>query len=214
MRLTGTVALVLGCLLTAAAIAVPLLRPLVCVGALSAACGLILLVTTDRVRAAPAVAANGKVRELFEEVANDPLFHLVAGLSAQPGPENAPSERDTFLQDLSTASYRYSKMVQGGYAGRDAAGNLALALSRWHLRRAAAAHELFHLARDVLFRCRGGKAGKDLNATTGILREEALVWQQTLAYLPVPGAVEIVLPVVLVCLVSLHGGYLLIRFVC
>jgi hypothetical protein len=206
MRLTGIVALFLGCLLTAAAIAVPMLGPLLCVGALLAVYGLILIVTTDRIRAAPSANANGKVRDRFMEVAQDPDFLLVAGLG--------PSELVTFLQDLSTASYRYSRIIQGGYAGRDPAGTLVLALSWGHLRRAAAAHELFHLARDVKCRVTRGKDGKDLNSTTGILREERLVWQQTLALFPVRGAAEILIPVVLIFLVSLYGGYLLIWYVC
>ena len=204
MRLTGIVSSILGCLVTILGVVFPVLGPLVCVGVLAAVFGLILALAAGRIRAAPTEVADGPVKALFEGIATDPEFLLIAGLEAEEG--------DTLLRDLATAAYRFSPIIQGGYAGR-ARGRLILALSRRHLRRGAAAHELFHLARDVMFRRRGGRAGQGLDATSGILREELTVWLLTLSYLPFRGAAEIVLPIIPACL-GAYGAYLLSRFIC
>jgi hypothetical protein len=206
MRRTGIVIIFFGCSATIIGIVFAIFQPFVCVGALAIILGLILTLSTNWIRGIPTVAANGAVRSRFEQIANDPFFQHIARLRED--------ECQTLLDDLSTASIRYSKIVQGGYAGRDDQGMLVLALSRWHLRSAPAAHELFHLARDVIYRSRNGKAGKSLDATTGILQEEIFVWIQTLSYLPIYGAVEIGIPLALVVAVAPYGIYLLARFAC
>lgn len=181
MRSFGALLFVLGCLATGATFASELLVPLRCLTVVAMAFGLLLFTTANRFRAVPAHQADDRVSHLFAEVAADDEFRRIAGLTDE--------ELATLTADLSTAAYRYSTL-QGGFAGRDGT-QLVLALSPLHLRRACAAHELFHLARDVVHRSRGGQGGKSLGDETGVLREEAIVWQQTLAYRPVGAALEV-----------------------
>lgn len=100
------------------------------------------------------------------------------------------------MSSLDEASFRVSNILQGGYAGRvpiagaaDAAEELVLALSPLHRRRAAAAHELFHLARDL----RGVQSMSLGNEPPFFARlvEEAVVWRQGFQYAPLATSGEL-----------------------
>ena len=94
-------------------------------------------------RQAPTTPARAKVKALFQQVAGDPRFHRVARLSAE--------EVRMLQREVAAATFARSNIVQGGYAGRKSVaegGGVLLGLSPLHQRRRAA-HELFHLVRDV-----------------------------------------------------------------
>jgi hypothetical protein len=129
-------------------------------------------------RRPPTKPAGPEVKALFERVADDPWFHKVAGLS--------PAEVVVLKSRLASASICYSTILQGGYAGRPETRGLVLGLSRLHRHKAAAAHELFHLARDV-------RGQKDLDDETWVLIEELIVWSLTFEYAPVSTAFVLVL---------------------
>ena len=229
MRLAGFFLLAVGGLCILAGIALNHCQPLICPGVASALLGLAVVLLTNRLRATPTRPANERVETLFDVVAEDEDFVLIAQLN--------DSEVALLRQDLASASYRLSSVVQGGFAGRNRE-QLILALSPWHLRPAAAAHELFHLARDVLYRRRGGKAGQPLDDPESSshveggfwlrlvrstchrcwesargLKEERMVWYQTLTYRPLGGSAELAVPLCVVFL-AFVGAYLFAWHVC
>ncbi len=78
---------------------------------------------------------------VFEDVATDPRFLRIGAVNA-----------DEMAAAVRSASIRYSNPLQGGFAGRivsESGDDLILGLSRFHVRRSPAAHELFHLSRDL-----------------------------------------------------------------
>jgi hypothetical protein len=131
---------------------------------------------TGWLRRPPTKPAGPEVKALFQRIASDPWFHQVAGLSER--------EVQTIQRELASAEFCYCNSLQGGYAGRPPGRGLVLGLSRLHRRVAPAAHELFHLAREV----RGRKA---LNDETAVWREERIVWFQTFQYVPFRGTLEL-----------------------
>jgi len=206
MRRFGAALTAIGLVVTGIGLAHPTVRPLICTGILVTLVGSTVFLSSGAVRTIPETDAPEKVRRLFEEVANDSSFFEYTGLR--------PAELEVLKSDLQNASFRWSKIIQGGYAGRDEDGRLILAVSRWHLRRAAVAHELLHLARDVMYRLNEGQAGRDLNDTRGVLWEETVVWYQTLRLYPLAGAIEIVGPLMILCVAPGYSAYWIVRFLC
>jgi hypothetical protein len=205
MRRSGIITFLVGASLTGVSIALPVLEPFFCVGLVAMAFGLWASLAATRFRSMPMSEAKGSVQALFRKVSQDPIFLKIAGLTEL--------ERDVFWNELTTAAYRIS-WFQGGYAGRTNGGQIVLGLSWIHLRRVPAAHELYHLARDVIHRCRNGRTGTLLDAQTGILREELLVWGQTLSYSPIGGALEIVVPLVIMVILPGMAFYALLSSYC
>jgi hypothetical protein len=89
--------------------------------------------------------ADPNIKALFLSVANDPFFQRIARLSLE--------QQLRLTEEVERASFRRSPWFQGGYAGRDRGGNLVLGLSRWFPAAATAAHEAFHVARDIRGKC-------------------------------------------------------------
>jgi hypothetical protein len=85
------------------------------------------------------------IKGLFLSIANDPFFQRIARLSRE--------QRVRLTEEVGRASFRRSPWFQGGYAGRDRAGNLVLGLSRLFPAATTAAHEVFHVARDIRGKC-------------------------------------------------------------
>lgn len=133
------------------------------------------------VHSTPKKLAGPKVVNVFESVAADPRFLRIAGIGA-----------DEMATAVKSASIRYSNPLQGGYAGRivtENAEELILGLSRFHARRSPAAHELFHLSRD-LRSLRSLRMDK-IPGPVGRLREEVIVWNMQFRYAPVRTGLEL-----------------------
>lgn len=133
---------------------------------------------TRWLRLPPTKPAGPEIKALFKAIANDARFHRVAGLS--------DAEVQTPQNELASASFRYSNIIQAGYAGR-VEGQLILGLSPLYYRllgTLVAAHELLHLARDV-------RGRKRLEDEERVWREEGLVWFLTLCYAPLRGTIAV-----------------------
>ncbi len=135
----------------------------------------------------PTAPAGPGVEELFQSVSRDPRFLKIAGVTE--------AEMNSALN---SASIRTSNIFQGGYAGRvplpEGGDELVLALSPLHAREVPAAHELFHLARDLQ-----GIQTLSIGETPGLLgrmSEEAAVWASTFRYAPVGTTLEVGAPLV------------------
>lgn len=134
------------------------------------------------------VPDNGKrVAERLHNVTEDRRFREVAGLDRPGYALYSRIFQVIFQAALPGQAIRYSSVFQGGFAGEDQQGYLVLALSPWHLRTAPAAHELFHLVRHVY-----GRARLDQEPTWWVsIREESIVWYQTVRYAGFRGILEL-----------------------
>jgi hypothetical protein len=137
----------------------------------------------------PKNAAGASTSQLFERIARDPAFLRIAGVT-----------EEEMLAALDAASVRYSNVLQAGYAGRvplEGGGDqLVLGLSRLHQRTSPAAHELFHLAREM----RGGPSLRidKLPSLATRIAEESRVWGMQLRYAPVGTIAEAGAPLVVI----------------
>lgn len=128
-----------------------------------------------------------RVRQLLKKVATDDRFHRSAGLQAA-------GMSFAFTNKLNESEICYSRFYQGGYAGRRDTPErpIVLALSPLCLGRAAAAHELMPMSRDVL-----GYMALDADLTLSeVLLEECRVWQLPVRYRPVWGLFELFLELI------------------
>jgi hypothetical protein len=183
MRRGGIVCLLLGAVLTGSAFVFPAPKPVFCAGLGALVTGFVVTVTANWFLEIPTAEADGAVKALFEEVAKDPRFHWWADLNEW--------EVGVLQRDVATAAFRDTGIRGGGgYACREDAGQIVLALSRRNCRRVPAAHELFHLCRDVIHRCRDGEEGTPLDRPSRppgfarMVREEWFAWTRTLLYAP------------------------------
>ena len=142
------------------------------------------------------------VRNLLETIAHDLRFLRIAGLGT------ASPELAAFQSILQTATVMHSPSLQGGFAGLGCGGGVVLALSRLHLRIAAAAHELFHLARHV----RGTTPfeQEDQMGLFGVMIEEGKVWWLTAKYTFLRGCIELM---VHCSIYFLPPAYLILRLI-
>jgi hypothetical protein len=174
---------------------------------------------------------------LFEAVASDERFLIRAGLGGPTG-EDTPVEalevtprpheragrtpanpRKDFRDIFKNAVIMHAPSLQGGYAGLGCKEGrppderpIVLALSPSNLRTAAAAHELFHLARHVR-RDRRFEDEEEMNILA-VVWEEAKVWTLTILFAPLRGIFELllILTIRLGLLVSL-ASYLILRLI-
>jgi hypothetical protein len=131
---------------------------------------------TGWLRRPPTRPAGPELRALFLGVAIDKRFHRVASLGAR--------EIEVLHAQLASAAFCECSIWQGGYAGRPADRGLVLGLSRLHRRIVPAAHELFHLVREV-------RGRKRLDDETQVWREECMIWFLTWQYAPVRTVLEL-----------------------
>jgi hypothetical protein len=132
---------------------------------------------------------GARVRQVLKAVADDPRFQQDAGLvDEEQGAANP--DLAAFQQALAQAEVCYSPIWQGGFADHVPGRGYVLALSPVHLRAAAAAHELFHLARHI----RGVTPFEQPRALDEVVLEEMIVWALTVRYMPVRGTIELLVP--------------------
>ena len=149
----------------------------------------------------PKNPAGTRVSSVFQRISRDPEFLKIAGVSEQ--------EMEVALNGV---SYRYSNILQGGFAGKVPTGDgdqLILGLSRLHIRTSPAAHELFHVAREL----RGGPTLR-VDQMPGFLsrvHEEAIVWGMQTRYAPLATAAEASGHVFIYVIVPAGGTYYVVK---